>query len=151
MSKLRRAPVQGVRMPLPPAMMSTVRAVVAAVQRRFGGGGDDDDHRDGDDRPRRPRPPMLCRIDLLPRLRVQAVETKGSGGVGGGGRVGGSAGAGCTDGEEEVEWLLSEIEGEWAECFHRAAPREASDQIAAAILCRAREVAARQLTTMPSP
>jgi hypothetical protein len=51
--------------------------------------------------------PLLCRIDLLPRLQKTS--------------------------EASIEWVVSEIEGQWCECFLRAAPPEVAPMLAGAL------------------
>lgn len=58
--------------------------------------------------------PVLCRVDLLPRAIGCGEE-------------------GCKDEDGRVEWLVSEIEGQWCECFLRAATTNTISLVAMAL------------------
>lgn len=108
-------PVRAVPRP-PPQLVATAERVLAFVSRRAGAA-----ERGG---------LFLCRVDFLPANTVgeAATETGGaadpaSGRLGAGAGVEERHGTGCQSaGGGGVEWLVSEVEAGWPECFFRASP-----------------------------
>ena len=68
---------------------------------------------------------MLFRVDLLPRRREEGAQ----------------GGAEAEAGQEGIEWLVSEVEGQWCQMFLRAAAAAASPEVAESIVA---SVVARQ-------
>ena len=151
--RLASAPVQCLQLPLPAALAEPATAAMKALFEQAasrlrrgstggagagagvdagtaGAAGRSDGagaghHHDDDDRPasdaglphgtgsrptRNQTTPFLCRVDLLPCLTMSA------------------------SGRPRVEWLFSEAEGQWCECFLRAAPPRVARRIAQALV-----------------
>lgn len=135
-AKLEQAHVESLALPLPASIMEPATAALKALP------GFDDKNC-----------PLLCRVDLLPRVRRistvdnadlvrKNIELKSDTlDIASGGAVEVTAGklyiAGERDSEEVVEWLVSEVEGQWCECFLRAAPAHALVSLIEALKIRA--------------
>ena len=93
---LNRAQVEGLSLPLPAAVVSTATAAVHVLP-----GFSAANTEKNDDVSR----PVLCRVDLLPRITYRRDSDN-------------------NNLVSKIDWLVSEVEGQWCECFFRAAPPE---------------------------
>ena len=84
--------------------------------------------------------PVMCRLDFLPRSSVHV--------AGPGAPAAPSLDQASSEQPlvESVEWLLSEVEGQWCEGFFRAAPERAVDLFLEAVRSRAEEKRAAERT-----